>query len=146
MQKQITMKHAKTTTINTTINLPVAKVWDYWRLPEHIMRWNNASEDWHTLRAENDLTPGGRFFARMEARDGSMGFDFGGVYDEVKNHQLIAYTLDDGRKVRVVFSDEGDHTSITETFEVEDTHSPEMQRAGWQAILDNFTKYAESGK
>ena len=140
------MEHAKTITVKTTVGLPVDKVWDYWRLPEHIVEWNNASDDWHTPRAENDLTPGGKFFIRMEARDGSAGFDFTGVYDEVDRHRLISYRMDDGRKVQVRFSGDGDRTSITETFEAEDTHTPEMQQAGWQAILDNFAKYAASRK
>jgi uncharacterized protein YndB with AHSA1/START domain len=140
------MEHAKTITVKTTVGLPVDKVWDYWRLPEHIVGWNNASDDWHTPRAENDLTPGGKFFIRMEARDGSAGFDFTGVYDKVDRHRLISYRMDDGRKVQVRFSGDGDRTSITETFEAEDTHTPEMQQAGWQAILDNFAKYAASRK
>jgi len=131
-------------TVKTTVQAPLAKVWDYWTKPEHITQWNNASDDWHTPRAENDLRTGGRFTARMEAKDGSMGFDFGGVYDEVKNHELIAYTIGDGRKVRVQFRQAGNATDVEESFEAEDTHSIEMQQGGWQSILDNFKKYTES--
>ena len=133
-----------TLTVETTVAAPVEKVWDYWTKPEHITKWNNASDDWHTPRATNDLRTGGTFTARMEAKDGSFGFDFGGTYDEVKQHEIIAYTMGDGRKVKVTFSPEGDGTKVVETFDAESTHSVEMQRGGWQAILDNFKKYAES--
>ena len=85
-------------TIESTVNAPVEKVWQYWSKPEHITKWNNASDDWHTPRAENDLRTGGKFSARMEAKDGSMGFDFGGMYDDVRENELIAYTIGDGRK------------------------------------------------
>jgi len=132
-----------TITVENTIKAPVEKVWEFWTKPEHITKWNNASDDWHTPHAENDLREGGKFSARMEARDGSMGFDFGGVYDVVKSHERIEYTIGDGRKVRVRFTDEGNETKVVETFEAEGTHSIEMQRGGWQAILDNFKKYTE---
>ena len=131
-------------TVKTTVNAPVAKVWDCWTRPEHITKWNNASPDWHTPRAENDLRTGGSFSSRMEAKDGSMGFDFGGVYDEVKNHELIAYTLGDGRKVSIVFSANANTTTVTENFEAEDTNPLEMQQGGWQSIMDNFKQYTES--
>jgi uncharacterized protein YndB with AHSA1/START domain len=131
-------------TIETTIDAPVAKVWDYWSTPAHIIKWNSPSDDWHTPRAENDLREGGKFSSRMEARDGSMGFDFAGVYDTVKKHEVIAYTLGDGRKVRVDFSQEGGKTKVVEAFEAENINSIEMQRGGWQAILDNFRQYTES--
>jgi uncharacterized protein YndB with AHSA1/START domain len=108
------------------------------------MQWNNASDDWHTPRAENDLRAGGKFSARMEAKDGSMGFDFGGVYDEVKENEYIAYTMGDDRKVEVTFSAQGNETEIEETFEAEDTNPLEMQKSGWQAILDNFKNYTET--
>ena len=133
-----------TITVKNTVNAPVEKVWEYWTNPEHITRWNHASEDWHSPHAENDLRAGGKFVARMEAKDGSMGFDFSGVYDQVKNHEYIEYTIGDGRKVKVNFIGNGDSTSIVETFEAENTNSPEMQKGGWQAILDNFKKYTES--
>lgn len=131
-------------TVQTTIDAPIARVWEYWSLPEHITKWSNASDDWHTPRAENDLRTGGKFTSRMEAKDGSMGFDFGGVYDEVRTNEYIEYTLGDSRKVKVHFKEEGGNTSVVESFEAENTHPVEMQQAGWQAILDNFKKYTES--
>lgn len=131
-------------TVTADVAAPVEKVWEYWSAPNHITKWSNASDDWHTPRAENDLRQGGSFLSRMEARDGSMGFDFGGVYDEVKEHQLIAYTMGDGRKVRVTFSADGNTTHIVESFEPESENPEEMQRTGWQAILDNFKKYVEA--
>ena len=134
----------KPITITTTIKAPMAKVWKYWTLPEHITKWNHASDDWHSPFAENDLRPGGKFLSRMEAKDGSFGFDFGGVYDEVKNHSLISYTLGDGRKVSTHFSSAGAETKVVTIFEPESTNPIEMQQGGWQAILDNFRKYTES--
>jgi uncharacterized protein YndB with AHSA1/START domain len=131
-------------TIEATVKAPVEKVWKFWTIPEHITKWNSASEDWHTPRAENDLRPGGKFLSRMEAKDGSFGFDFGGVYDEVIPNKVIAYTIGDGRKVRTVFSSAGNETTIVSEFEPEGTNPIEMQRGGWQAILDNFKKYTES--
>lgn len=131
-------------TVNNTINAPVKKVWEYWTKPEHITLWNNASDDWHTPSAENDLRVGGKFIARMEAKDGSMGFDFGGVYDAVKENEYIEYTMDDGRKVIVRFTSKGDQTDVVESFDAEETNSIDMQRDGWQAILNNFKKYTES--
>lgn len=140
------MKSSDKTTIivETTVHAPVDKVWKLWTGPEHITKWNNASEDWHTPRAENDLRVGGKFLSRMEAKDGSFGFDFFGVYDEVKNNERIAYTLGDGRKVEITFASHDNATKVTETFEAESSNSAEMQRTGWQAILDNFKKYAEA--
>ncbi|HMK27613.1 MAG TPA: SRPBCC domain-containing protein [Chitinophagaceae bacterium] len=131
-------------TIQALVNAPVEKVWAYWSEPEHIMKWNNASDDWHTTSATNDLRVGGQFSSRMEARNGSFGFDFGGVYDEVKTNELIAYTIGDGRKVKVNFTKEGNATKVVESFEAEGTHSIDMQRGGWQNILDNFKKYTEA--
>lgn len=130
-------------TVEATILAPVEKVWELWTTPHHIMKWNNASEDWHTPHAENDLRVGGRFVSRMAAKDGSMSFDFGGTYDQVKTNELIAYTMDDGRKTSVVFTKKGNQTYVSETFDAEGENSIEMQRAGWQAILNNFKKYAE---
>lgn len=130
--------------VENTVKAPVEKVWKLWTTPEHITKWNNASDDWHTPRAENDLRAGGRFLSRMEARDGSFGFDFGGVYDEVKTNELIAYTMGDGRKVKITFINKGNETKVIETFEAENQNPIEMQRGGWQAILDNFKKYAET--
>lgn len=131
-------------TVQATIHAPVKKVWQYWTEPKHIIKWNNASDDWHTPFAGNDLRAGGKFLSRMEAKDGSAGFDFSGIYDEVKEHTLIAYTIDDGRKVKVVFSEKGNKTKVTETFEAENKNPIEMQKTGWQAILDNFKKYTET--
>ena len=131
-------------TVQSTINAPVQKVWEYWTEPTHIKRWNNASEDWHTPSAENDLRAGGKFSTRMEAKDGSFGFDFGGTYDAAEEHKLIEYTLGDGRKVKIVFTPDGDATKVVESFEAEGTHSAEMQQTGWQAILNNFKKYVEA--
>jgi len=131
-------------TIENTINAPVEKVWENWTTPEHIVRWNNASDDWHTTRAENDLRVGGSFLSRMEAKDGSFGFDFGGVYDAVTTNDYIEYTLGDGRKVQTTFTPQGNKTNIVVNFEAETTNSVEMQKGGWQAILDNFKKYTEA--
>ena len=131
-------------TIENTVNKPVEKVWEYWSQPEHIKQWNNASDDWHTTRAENDLRPGGSFLSRMEAKDGSFGFDFGGVYDDVRKNEYIEYTMGDGRKVKNNFTSQGDKTKLVINFEAETENSIEMQRGGWQAILDNFKKYTEA--
>ena len=133
-----------TITVETAVNAPVDKVWNLWTNPEHIIHWNNASDDWHTPRSENDLRTGGRFLSRMEAKDGSYGFDFEGVYDVVQLNERIEYTLDDGRKVKITFTGQGNTTYVVETFEAENENSIEMQKQGWQAILDNFKKYAET--
>jgi uncharacterized protein YndB with AHSA1/START domain len=131
-------------TVETTVNAKVQKVWKLWTTPEHIMHWNNASDDWHTPQVVNDLRVGGKFVCRMEAKDGSSGFDFDGIYSAVKTNERISYAIGDGRKVTITFSSAGNKTKITETFEAEDENPVEMQRGGWQAILNNFKKYAES--
>lgn len=131
-------------TVENIINAPIGKVWECWTKPGHITKWNNASDDWHTPHAENDLRAGGSFVSRMEAKDGSMGFDFGGVYDAVIPNEYIEYTIGDGRKVKVTFSAQGDSTSVVESFEAENMNSVELQRGGWQAILNNFKKYVEN--
>ncbi|MDR7132058.1 uncharacterized protein YndB with AHSA1/START domain [Algoriphagus sp. 4150] len=131
-------------TVQTTVNASLEKVWDYFTQPKHIMHWNNASPDWHTPRAENDLQPGGSFTSRMEAKDGSMGFDFGGVYQEVEWHSFYTYIMDDGRTAKASFKKVPDGVEITEAFDAEMTNSVEMQKNGWQAILDNFKTYIES--
>jgi uncharacterized protein YndB with AHSA1/START domain len=131
-------------TIEATIAATVEKVWKFWSAPEHIRKWCNASDDWHAPKAENDLRTGGKFLTRMEAKDGSFGFDFGGVYDEVKTNKRIAYTMGDGRKADAIFTTEGNTTKVVETFEAESENSFDMQRGGWQAILNNFKKYTES--
>lgn len=130
-------------TVEATINAPIEKVWEYWSGPEHITKWAHASNDWHTTRAENHLRAGGTFLSRMEAKDGSFGFDFGGVYDEIKTNELITYTLGDNRKVVIEFTKDGNSTKVVQTFEAESTNSPELQKTGWQAILDNFKRYTE---
>lgn len=130
-------------TVEAIVNAPVEKVWKYWTEPEHIKRWNTASDDWHTPVSENDLRIGGKFLSRMEAKDGSFGFDFGGTYSEVKLYEVISYTIGDGRKVKITFISEKNKTKIIETFDAEKENSADMQKQGWQAILDNFKKYAE---
>lgn len=136
-------KSRSTITVKTTVAAPIDKVWDYWTSPEHIKKWNNASNNWHTPRAENDLRPGGKFVSRMEAKDGSAGFDFCGTYDHVRKHDYIAYTMDDGRKVSIQFTVDGNTTRISETFDSERMNSRKIQKDGWQAIMNNFKKYIE---
>ena len=138
------MENSVLITVSVDVESPVSKVWKYWTSPEHIMQWNNASDDWHTPRAENDLRAGGKFLYRMEAKDGSMGFDFSGEYDEIVEFKLIRYTLADSRKVTIEFSGTGNVTQIVETFEAETENSAELQQYGWQCILDNFKKHDES--
>lgn len=130
-------------TVEITVNAPIEKVWGCWTEPKHITKWNNASPNWHTPFAENDLRVGGKFLSRMEAKDGSFGFDFWGIYDEVKLHEIIAYTLGDERKVEITFIVQGNETKVIENFEAETENSIELQQSGWQAILDNFKKYTE---
>lgn len=137
------MDTKKTITVQAVIKVPVEKVWELYTAPEHITQWNHASDDWHTPRAENDLKPGGKFVYRMEAKNGSFGFDFYGTYQKIKTNEFIAYTLGDGRKVMVTFTEKKNETYIEIKFEAESTHAIEMQRSGWQAILDNFKKYVE---
>lgn len=131
-------------TVDTIVKAPVSTVWEAWNNPDHITKWCAASDDWHAPAATNDLREGGSFSTTMAAKDGSFSFDFGGVYDVVKQHELIEYTMGDGRKVEIVFTSEGDQTKVVETFQAETQHSLEMQRGGWQAILDNFKKYTET--
>ncbi|RKS53391.1 uncharacterized protein YndB with AHSA1/START domain [Gillisia mitskevichiae] len=129
--------------ISTIVNADIKSVWEKWILPEHIKNWYYASEDWHCPKVENDLKENGNFNIRMEAKDGSMGFDFEGFYTEVVEFKYIAYKMTDGRKVGITFSKNEKGILITETFEAETQNSIEMQKQGWQAILDNFKKYAE---
>lgn len=131
-------------TVSTFVNLPIEIVWKVWIRPVHIKKWNNASPDWYTPFAKNDLKVGGKFLYRMEARDGSFGFDFEGKYLEVETEKLINYQLEDGRKVWVKFEKEGEGVKLTETFEPEQENSVELQREGWKAILDNFKRYSEA--
>ena len=131
-------------TIESTVNAPAQKVWDYWTKPEHITKWNYASDDWHTPWAKANFREGGSFSARMEAKDGSMGFEFGGVYDVLRTNEYIEYTIGDGRKVKVNFKSDGNTTHVVQSFEAESQNSVELQKGGWQAILDNFKKYTEA--
>ncbi|MDX9883985.1 MAG: SRPBCC family protein [Prolixibacteraceae bacterium] len=133
-------------TVATVVNAPVEKVWNHWVDPKHIVCWNNASDDWHTPRVENDLRVGGKFLSRMEAKDGSVGFDFTGEYNRVQVFEQIDYTMSDGREVRISFSFRNGQTTVKETFDAEQLNPSEMQRAGWQSILDNFKRYVEASR
>lgn len=131
-------------TVEATVNAPIEKVWSNWNEPQHIIQWCFASDDWHAPKAENDIRTGGKFSTTMAAKDGSFSFDFAGVYDNVIPNKLIQYTIGDGRKVKIEFASTGNQTKVTETFDAESENPVEMQREGWQAILDNFKKYTES--
>ncbi len=132
-------------TIDITILAPVEKVWDYFNSPEHITQWNFADESWHCTVAENNLTAGGKIKSRMEAKDGSFGFDFEGIYDEIILNERLKYHLEDGRKVQVIFKKiDSSTTKVIEIFDPEKQNSAEMQRDGWYAILNNFHKYVEN--
>jgi uncharacterized protein YndB with AHSA1/START domain len=130
-------------TIEAIISADTKKIWDYWTKPDHITKWNFASDDWHCPTAENDLRVGGKFRSRMEAKDGSFGFDFEGIYDKVIDHKIIAYSLADGRQAITNFEKQGNKTKVTTTFDAENENPVEIQRDGWQAILNNFKKYVE---
>ena len=130
-------------TVQNIIQAPISHVWNCWTAEEHITKWNSASDDWHTPWAKNDLRVGGTLTSRMEAKDGSMGFDLTGTYDVVKENEYIEYTLEDGRKVKISFTADGSSTKVVESFDAENENPIEMQQAGWQAILDNFKKYTE---
>jgi predicted 3-demethylubiquinone-9 3-methyltransferase (glyoxalase superfamily)/uncharacterized protein YndB with AHSA1/START domain len=142
--KQASMANKTMITVKATINAPVEKVWAVWTEPQHIMRWNNASDDWHTPKSENDLRVGGKFSSIMAAKDGSFSFDFWGIYDTVKPLHTIAYTMGDSRIAKITFSKKGNKTRIVEEFEAETENSVELQQGGWQAILNNFKKYTEA--
>lgn len=130
--------------VQTTVNAPLEKVWEYWNQPEHIINWAFASDDWEAPNAENDLKVGGKFKTRMQAKDKSQGFDFGGTYTKVEKYKVIEYIMDDGRRVSIQFEITGDgQTRIAESFDPESENSEEKQRNGWQTILNNFKKYAE---
>ena len=131
-------------TVNVTVKAAIKKVWKVWTTPTDIIQWNTASDDWHTTKAENDLKVGGKFSYRMEAKDGSFGFDFGGIYDVVKTNKLIAYTMDDGRTSIISFEQQGEETKIIQTFEAETENTIELQQFGWQAIMNNFKKHTEN--
>lgn len=131
-------------TVQTIVKAPVNKVWDFWTAPKHITQWNFAADTWHSPNAKNDLRVGGKFNYRMEAKDGSFGFDFWGIYDEIITNQRISYTMGDGRKAEITFINKSNETEIVETFEAETENPIELQQSGWQAILDNFKKYVEA--
>lgn len=131
-------------TVETNVNASVDKVWQFWTQPEHIVRWAFASPDWEAPRAENDLREGGRFTTVMAAKDKSASFDFGGVYTLVEDKKRIDYNMDEaGRHVRTLFTETPEGVKIVQTFDPEMINPPEMQRQGWQSILDNFKEYAE---
>lgn len=129
--------------ICAVIDAPPENVWECWTEPLHITQWNFASDDWCCPSAENDLKVGGRFKSRMEAKDGSFGFDFEAVYDEISTLKTLSYTMDDGRKSTTTFEAQGDSTKVTTVFDAEEENSIDMQRDGWQAILNNFKKHVE---
>lgn len=129
--------------IETKVAAPASEAWRAWTTPADIVQWNTASPDWHTTRAEVDLRVGGAFTARMEARNGNIGFDFSGTYTRVEAPSLLEYRLEDDRLVRVEFRDGPDGTTVRETFEAESGNAAEVQRQGWQAILDNFARHVE---
>lgn len=131
-------------TVEATIAADKDKVWECYTNPEHIIKWNFASDDWHCPTAENEMKVGGKYASRMEAKDGSWGFDFEAIYDEVLDNDSFVYTIADGRKVAVDFIDLGGKTKVSVAFEAENQNPVEMQKGGWQAILDNFKKYAEN--
>ena len=131
-------------TIEALVQAPIDKVWKYCNEPAHITKWCAASPEWHAPAADNDLKAGGKFTTTMAAKDGSMSFDFWGIYDQVKTNELIEYTMGDGRKAKIVFSKSGDTTKVVESFEPESENPRELQQGGWQAILNSFKSYTEN--
>lgn len=138
------MVQQKTITVETTIRAPMEEAWQFWTKPEHIVNWAFASDEWEAPAAENDVRTGGRFKTVMAAKDKSAAFDFTGTYTNVREHELIEYDMDDGRHVRVEFAQLPEGVRVTETFEPETENTEDVQKSGWQAILDNFREYAES--
>lgn len=132
--------------IQTTVKSSIEKVWAAWTTPADINQWNAASDDWHNPRSTNDLRVGGKFSYRMQAKDGSMGFDFEGTYTKIVHEELIEYVLEDGRCVSVAFESASKGITVVEKFDAEDSNSAEMQRQGWQSILDRFGSYVEANK
>ncbi len=130
-------------TVETNVKAPIAAVWQAYTTPEDIIKWNAASDDWHTNRASVDLREGGAFSSRMEAKDGSFGFDFAGTYTKIIPNELIEYAFGD-RAATVEFLRAGEGVKVRVTFEAETEHPGEMQRSGWQSILDNFKKHVET--
>lgn len=133
-------------TVNATVNATIENVWKAWTTPNNIMQQNNASDDWHTPKAENDLRVGGKFSYRMEAKDRSFGFDFDGIYDIVKTNELIQYTMADGRNSTITFTSQGNEINISQTFDTETQNTIELQQFGWQAIMNSFKKHIENEK
>jgi uncharacterized protein YndB with AHSA1/START domain len=133
-------------TIQTTVNADIDTVWAAWTTPDDINQWNAASDDWHNPRSSNDLRPGGRFSYRMEARDGSFGFDFEGTFTQVVSQKLIEYVLGDDRSVTIRFEPTETGVQVVETFQAEDVNAAELQKQGWQSILNHFAAYVESKK
>jgi uncharacterized protein YndB with AHSA1/START domain len=131
-------------TVQTKVQAPLDKIWSFWTVPEHITKWNSASEDWHTPYADNDLKVGGKFKYTMASKDGTMSFNFIGTYSVIQDKRTIAYTIEDGREVIVVFEQQEDGVIIRESFDPELENPKELQQQGWQAILDNFKKYVEA--
>ena len=131
-------------TVTATVNADIRKVWEYYTNPKHITKWNFADPSWCCPYASNDMRVGGKYSARMEAKDGSFGFDFEAIYDEIVEGKKFIYTMPDGRQVTVVFNKDEDKTGVVVTFDAEEINPLEIQKGGWQAILDNFRKYAES--
>ncbi len=130
-------------TVETLVKATLDSVWQTWNNPDDIKQWNSASDDWHTTRSSVDLREGGKFSARMEAKEGSEGFDFEGTYARVVPQKLIEYQMEDGREVKIQFSEIEDGVLVRETFDAETENDPELQREGWQAILDNFARHVE---
>lgn len=137
-------EHPIVLSIETTVNTSIEKIWSYFTQPSHITKWNAASEDWHSPHAINDLKAGGNFVYRMEAKDGSFGFDFSGTYTKVEAHKSIQYALGDGRTVTITFTKQNNGYKITEEFDAEEVNPLSLQRGGWQAILENFKTYTEN--
>lgn len=131
-------------TVETVVNAKRKTVWDVWNDPSEIEQWSAAQDDWHTTRSSVDLREGGKFSSRMEAKDGSAGFDFEGVYTRVHPDEVLAYTMSDGREVEVELIEEPGGVRVRETFDAETENPAELQRAGWQAILDNFRRHVEA--
>ena len=134
----------KKITVQTMVSSPIEQVWSCWTQPDHIKQWAFASTDWHVPHAENNLKVGGKFLTRMEAKEGGEGFDFEGEYTNINDHKLIEYKMSDGRMVSVTFNETNEGVEMIETFDPETENPLEMQKAGWQAILENFRTYVES--
>jgi uncharacterized protein YndB with AHSA1/START domain len=137
-------KERSAITIQTSVKAPIEKAWKYWSEPDHITRWATASDDWHAPYADNDLRTDGKFKTTMAAKDGSFSFDFEGTYTKVEPHKVIEYIMSDGRRAKVVFTADEMETKIMETFDPEAENHVDMQRDGWQAILNNFKRYTEA--